>query len=222
MTTNTAPRADLIGFTLTHKLFRNELPRLAGAFAGAARGAVVSAILEDHLRLVTDHLLRHHQEEDEFHWPVLGVRAPEAVPLLDRLEREHVHMDPLLAAARDRRRPVIYRAGVLSELTDLVTAHLDEEDRAIVPLLERHITGPEQFESMQRSRAKIPASDELRVLAMMLASATEDEARRMLAPLPDEVVDAWRTLAAPALDAVHQELAATAAAGTCTRSTGRL
>jgi hypothetical protein len=210
MTTNAEPRADLIGFTLTHKLFRNELPRLADAFAGALRGQVISPTVEDHLRLVTDHLLRHHQEEDEFHWPVLGVRAPEAVPQLNRLEAEHVDMDPLLEAARDRRRPITYRAGVLHELTDLVIAHLDEEDRTIVPLLERHITGPEQFQSMQRSRAKIPAADELRVLAMMLAPASADEGRRMLAPLPVEAVAAWRTQAGPALRAVHEELAATA------------
>jgi hypothetical protein len=79
-----------------------------------------------------------------------------------------------------------------------------------VALLERHITGPEQFQSMQRSRAKIPAADELRVLAMMLAPASADEGRRMLAPLPVEAVAAWRTQAGPALRAVHEELAATA------------
>ena len=31
---DTTDRADLIGFTLTHALLRNELPRLAAAFAG--------------------------------------------------------------------------------------------------------------------------------------------------------------------------------------------
>jgi hypothetical protein len=55
-------RADLIGFTLTHALLRNELPRLAAAFAGSAMTPEQEGVVEEQLRLVTDHLLRHHQE----------------------------------------------------------------------------------------------------------------------------------------------------------------
>ena len=60
---------------------------------------------------------------------------------------------------------------------------------------------------MARSRAKIPQADELRVLAMMLAAADEDERSRMLAPLPDVVTTAWAEDEAPALTRVHKVLA---------------
>jgi Hemerythrin HHE cation binding domain len=200
-------RADLIGFTLTHKVFRNELPRLVAAFDAARRSGWISEVAEDHLCLVTDHLLRHHQEEDEFHWPLLAARAPSAVALLDLLDAEHSQMHPLVDGVRDQARDIGQRAADLRHLTELVMTHLDEEDRAVVPLLQEHITGPEQFASMRRSRAKIPASDELRVLALLLDVATDDECARMLAPLPPEVIEAWRTLAAPGLMAVHEALA---------------
>lgn len=201
-------RADLVGFTLTHKVFRHELPRLVDALDRAtAADQQPSELAEDHLRLVSDHLVRHHQEEDEFHWPTLAARWPAAASQLSALEEEHVQMDPLVELARDRDRRVGDRAAALRSLTTLVMGHLDEEDRSIVPLLYEHITAPEQRASMERSRSKIPASDELRILALMLDAATEDERDRMLSDIPPEAVTAWRTLAAPALADVHRQLA---------------
>jgi hemerythrin-like domain-containing protein len=200
------PRADLIGFTLTHALLRNELSRLAAAFAGQPMSPESVEVIEDHLRLVTDHLVRHHQEEDEFHWPVLASRVPGAVALLDLLEAEHDQMDPLIDEVRDRSRSQVDRADALRQLTDLVVAHVDEEDRCVVPLLAEHITATEQASSMERSRAKIPAADELRVLAMMLAAATRQEQTHFLSLLPTDVGELWRLHAAPEIDRVHDLL----------------
>jgi hypothetical protein len=208
---DTTDTADLIGFTLTHALLRNELPRLASAFAGAPMTAAQEAVVEEHLRVVTDHLMRHHQEEDEFHWPLLASRAPGAARLLALLETEHTEMDPLVDQARNRNRSRDERSGALSRLSQLVLGHLEEEDRSVVPLLAVHITAEEQRGSMARSRAKIPPADELRVLSMMLAAADEGEQSRMLAPLPESVVSAWSQREAPALRQVHRLLADVAA-----------
>ncbi len=207
----TTERAELIGFILTHSMLRNELPRLAAALAGGTMTRQEEGVAEDHLRVVTDHLLRHHTEEDEFHWPLLASRAPGAARLLAMLEAEHTEMDPLVEVVRDRTRPRPERAQAMGRLTELVLAHLEAEDRSVVPLLAVHITAEEQRGSMERSRAKIPQADELRVLAMMLAAADDGERARMLAPLPDFVVDAWTEEEAPALMRVHQKLAAVAA-----------
>jgi hypothetical protein len=205
--TVTTDHADMIGFTLTHALFRNELPRLVAAFSGPVHPAADAAVIEDHLRLVTDHLIRHHQEEDEFHWPLLAARAPGVGRLLALLEREHVQMDPLIDDVRETTSAQSDRAAALTTLTELVLKHLAEEDRSIVPLLAVHITAEEQFGSMMRSRAKIPPSDELRVLAMMLDAADAAERTRMLAPLPQEVVELWQQAAAPELESAHRVLA---------------
>jgi hypothetical protein len=200
-------RADLIGFTLTHSLLRNELPRLSAALSGGPMTSLEETVVEDQLRLVTDHLLRHHEEEDEFHWPLLASRAPGAVRLLALLEAEHTEMDPLVDRVRSTGLSRQERAAAMSRLSELVLGHLEEEDRSVVPLLAVHVTAEEQRGSMARSRSKIPQVDELRVLAMMLAAADEDEQARMLAPLPETVVSAWRRDEAPALRQVHRTLA---------------
>jgi hypothetical protein len=204
---DTDTRADLIGFVLTHSMLRNELPRLAAAMAGGPMTPGEGAVVEDHLRLVTDHLLRHHQEEDEFHWPLLASRAPGAARLLALLEAEHTKMDPLVDRVGDRDLTRHDRAASMRQLSELVLAHLEEEDRSVVPLLAVHITAEEQLGSMARSRAKIPQADELRVLAMMLAAADEGERSRMLAPLPAFVVTACAEHETPALFRVHGVLA---------------
>jgi hypothetical protein len=204
---DTDNRADLIGFVLTHSMLRNELPRLAAALAGGSMTCEEETVVEDHVRLVTDHLLRHHQEEDEFHWPLLASRAPGAARLLALLETEHTEMDPLVDRVRNRDLTRGDRAAAMTRLSELVLAHLEEEDRSVVPLLAVHITAEEQLGSMARSRAKIPPADELRVLAMMLAAADEGERSRMLAPLPDVVVTACAEHETPALFRVHGVLA---------------
>ncbi len=178
----TAQEPELIGFVLSHAAFRAELPRLSAALA-APMTESIHALAEDHLRLVTDHLLRHHEEEDTFHWPLL--------------------------IARDRTAQMPVRAAAVSRLERLVHDHTAQEDLHVVPLLRRHITAAEQADSMARSRAKIPADDELPVLAIMLDAATPDERDRMLAPLPDFVIDLWQHQAAPALHAIHTHLTET-------------
>ncbi len=102
---DTTERADLIGFTLTHSLLRNELPRIAAALAGGPMTPEEEAVVEDHLRLVTDHLIRHHQEEDEFHWPLLASRAPRAAPAA-RPSGGRAHRDGPARRLRPRPRQV--------------------------------------------------------------------------------------------------------------------
>ena len=152
---DTTDRADLIGFTLTHALLRNELPRLAAAFAGSRLTPEQEVVVEEQLRLVTDHLLRHHQEEDEFHWPLLASRAPVPPGCSPYWRPSTPQMDPLVQRARDRGLSRLERSLALSRLNELVLAHLEEEDRSVVPLLAVHITAEEQLGSMARSRAKI-------------------------------------------------------------------
>jgi len=207
---HTTGPADLIGFTLTHALLRNELPRLAAALSGGPMSPEEQVVVDDHVRLVTDHLLRHHQEEDDFHWPLLATRAPGAARLLALLEAEHTEMDPLVERVRDRQLARAERARAMSRLSELVLSHLEEEDRSVVPLLAVHVSAEEQLGSMARSRARLPQDDEMRVLAMMLAAADEDERRRMLAPLPGAVTTAWSEREAPALSHVHRVLASVA------------
>ena len=203
-----SPRTDkpeMIGFELTHAAFRNELPRLVAAFDNQA-GDPVDPITEDHLRLVTDHLIRHHEEEETFHFRLLCQRDVTSVETVRQLQAQHETLRDLLAGARDVQRPRLARAVALRALVEVTIRHLDDEDSDVLPRFHSTITRREQADSMARSRAKIPAVDELRVLALMLAAASAQQLQRMLAILPDDAVHLWHTAAAPALNAVHDHL----------------
>ncbi|MCU1360336.1 MAG: hemerythrin cation binding domain protein [Ilumatobacteraceae bacterium] len=196
---------DMIGFELTHSLLRAEIGRLARTYARPIH-ETDTELIEDQLRLVAEHLVRHHQEEDDFHWPLLARRAPELVELLDQLQAEHSTLDPQLLVILDRARPQFERSEALAELARTLTDHFDDEDRVVIPALRRHISATEQSGSMERSRRKIPAADELRVLSMMLDAATDEQLQRMLAVLPAEVIELWRTVGIPQLADIHGRL----------------
>jgi len=196
---------DMIGFELTHSLLRAEIARLAQAYLRPIQDTDTE-LIEDHLRLVAEHLVRHHQEEDDFHWPLLARRAPELVELLAQLQSEHTTLDPQLRIVLDRAQPQLERSEALTQLTRTLTDHFDDEDRVVIPALRRHITADEQAGSMERSRRKIPAADELRVLSMMLDSATDEQRDRMLAVLPSDVIALWRAVGAPQLADTHSRL----------------
>ena len=155
------------------------------------------AVLEGHIRLVTEHLVRHQAEEDEFYWPRLVSRVSEAAAILDALEADHDELDPLVRRVRNRVLLRPERSGAMTRLAELVAAHLDQEDRLVVPLLAVHLTTERQQTGAARSRAKIPLAEELRVLAMMQAVADPVEGVRMLAPLPDSVVQLLSTAKVP-------------------------
>ena len=106
MMTNVHNEPELIGFELTHSLLRAEIARLAGAFAAGPEPADI-ALVEDHLRLVAEHLVRHHEEEDSFHWPLLARRAPEMAEILSQFEDEHATFDAQLVVVLDQDAPIV-------------------------------------------------------------------------------------------------------------------
>jgi hypothetical protein len=202
---------DLIPFTLAQALLRNELPGLAAALGGGPMTPGQQAVLEGHLRLVTEHLVRQHEGENAFRWPGLNSRAAHAATLPEGLRTEHAAMSALVERVRNRALPRPERAAVMADLIEWVLAHNEQEERSVVPVPAVHITAEEQQTEAARSRAKIPLVEELRVLAMMQAAADPAEEARMLATLPEPTQQLLSDREAPALGRVHQVLSDVAA-----------
>lgn len=138
----------LTGFLMMHAGFRAEFGRLAEA-CGNPRDGTHEELLEEQLALVLEMLHLHHAHEDTGLWPRLAAYAPEAADVLAELESEHAVLDPLIAAASDRRVPLPERAPTLRRLHELVNEHLDHEERTAVPLMLRHLT-PDDVEADKR------------------------------------------------------------------------
>jgi hypothetical protein len=50
-------------------------------------------LIEDQVDLTLSYLEHHHQEEDDWVWPVLRSRAPESAGSLAALEEQHEQID---------------------------------------------------------------------------------------------------------------------------------
>jgi hypothetical protein len=96
-------------------------------------------------------LEEHHHAEDAFFFPSLRTKVASATATIDGLERDHQHLDHLLAkwpavakALADPRVPFTAAQtdaiALASELHDFVHGHLDIEDQDVLPLFWRHYT----------------------------------------------------------------------------------
>ncbi|MBV9379042.1 MAG: hemerythrin domain-containing protein [Streptosporangiaceae bacterium] len=175
-------RANLLTMLLAHRTFRKEFAALAREAAtphDPARGAA----LDDQLGLILRGLHLHHTGEDTEIWPLLLRRAPQAAPVLDAMEAEHHELDPLIAQAGDTSLPLTERAGVLSELSKRLGAHLDREEREALPLIERHIPAAEWAAIEERIMKKL-GKDLPDAAGLLMWYASPEERREFFAGIP--------------------------------------
>jgi hypothetical protein len=185
MTTTLTPAAgpDLTGFLMAHRGFRAEFGRLAGA-ARQVRDAKHAALLESQIDLVMHVLHHHHTAEDISIWPSLVRRSPTAKPALDRLEAQHEAMDPLFAEVTDTSWPVGDRADDLQSLHDLLNAHLDEEERVAVPLIQRHISAAEWEKDGEEVSSSIDRRRLPQIFGWLASTSTPGQRAEALRTVP--------------------------------------
>lgn len=187
---------------LIHRIFRRafrEIGRLIPDVAPAAPQRV--AAVADHLAFTLNGLHYHHTTEDELVWPRLRERldATEAA-LVERMDQQHQDIDREVARVRAATdawvaAPDFATATRLSAAIDgllvVMEAHLDEEERVVVPLIDRHLT-PAEWEDLGRTAfAKFRPRERPIAMGQLLEVATPDEARRMFADLPAVVRLLW-------------------------------
>jgi iron-sulfur cluster repair protein YtfE (RIC family) len=133
------PAPDLTDYRVVHRAMTVDLHRLATAAAELVErpDAARLALLRRYLHAVSSEIESHHRVEDEHVWPVLEAVAGERTALVP-LTEDHDRLDPLLhraaeLAAQDRATPAL--AAVLSEIADLLTRHVADEERDIFPII---------------------------------------------------------------------------------------
>jgi hypothetical protein len=176
---------DLTNFLMAHAGMRAEFGRLADA-CRRVRDEAHADLLESQIALVLHVLHHHHTVEDELVWPPLVARAPEHAHLLQELEDQHLHIDPLIAAAGDGRLPLGQRADALEALHEALNAHLDQEERDAVPLIVSYLTRAE-WERVEERAGRNIGRKQLPLIYGWFASAAPDELRlraTVAVPLP--------------------------------------
>ena len=207
----TAPSAaqklcDTSDMVIVHRMFRREcalLPQLVAAVAGGdlARARTVAG----HAREVLDMLHHHHVGEDELLWPRLSVRTRFHADLLARMDSQHQGLAVLLEHAATaftawQHAPTAPTSTALTTLLEQLSAglneHFDEEEAAVLPIVERVITAAEYQEVGRRGLVSIPLTRRLVVLGYLLEGATPQERSDFLAAIPAPARLAYRLIGA--------------------------
>jgi hypothetical protein len=149
---------------IAHDALRRDLARTRTAISqkpyphGRRRVAIA-----DHVKWMMHFLHIHHAGEDEGLWPLLRAKAPEAAPLLDRMEADHAGIAVAVSALE--KATATYadsdsdraREDLLTALTTLEAAllpHLEMEERETMPVAETALTNAEWHDWSQKFYVK--------------------------------------------------------------------
>lgn len=162
--------------------------------------------LANHIALTLDLLHLHHHGEDLKLWPVLTERAPEEAAMVREVADQHAAVDSsigqvreLLSAWRKASNAATRDAlaDALENLTVVLSAHLDDEERLVVPLAAVTMNQDEWNAIGEHARGSIPQEQIFLVFGMLLEPLDEDDREFMLAPLPPPVRQMWDTMGEP-------------------------
>ncbi|MGW6410563.1 hemerythrin domain-containing protein [Streptomyces vinaceus] len=188
--------ADLTGVRVAHRAILADIERLAGllaALAAAAEpaGPARAGAIAGYVHRFNDAVRGHHRE-DRTLWPVVLDAVPDAAEaaaglagfVADHEALDAVQADCDAAAARFAAEPGRHAgmlAGLLAAQRELLAAHIEAEERHVLPVIARRVPGAAYAAARARSRRADRSADPAWSRAWLLSHATEDESRRLLA-----------------------------------------
>ncbi len=200
------PQRSTVAFdmAMVHRAFRNELHNMPALIAAVDAGdARRAAVVAAHLNFIVLVLHHHHGAEDDLVWPKLHDRAPMHDADITRMEDEHHAIAASVDATReagaewattgDSVAAERFREAA-SKLTELVDAHLDDEERDVVPLIEEYLTPAEWAKAIARGAAILRTHPRLglTIAGFVLEGIPADDQRRFLAGVPAPARVLWR------------------------------
>ncbi|MFJ8210467.1 hemerythrin domain-containing protein [Streptomyces sp. NPDC096033] len=208
MTTNEVSDPTVHPYTremaMIHQVFRRESRLLAELVQDVRAADTARArILAEHWRQYTVGLHAHHTGEDEMLWPVVlphldldaeQVLAMEAQhrELTEGMDEVQVLMDRWQARALPADRDEL--AEALRRHHRQLCAHLDEEEREVMPLVALHV-GEEDWKAVgERGLAETPRDRLMIALGAILEDCPPEERREFLARLPVPARVLWKLL----------------------------
>ena len=197
-------RAQVEDMVIVHRTFRTTFAEAAGLVRSEAEPSVDRVtFLADHIDFTLSLLQAHHAGEDELLWPKLLERVPAEAATVQRVADQHDDVSGGIARvgaanAAWRAHPDAAHgaelADALDALSQVVSAHLDEEERLVLPLASQALTQEEWDAIGEHSRASIPADRMFIAFGMILEPASEEDRRMLLSALPEPVQQLWQTV----------------------------
>lgn len=151
---HTTQQPELLGITLAHRAMLTDVRRLVAAVCDIGDGRMpCSARRADaiarYTELMCESIHHHHTMEDDVLWPVINASAGGVVDLTE-LTEDHAALDPRLEIITHRatafrvsggeRRAAALLAAELSDLYNLLSEHIAEEERDIFPVIREYVS----------------------------------------------------------------------------------
>ncbi|MEO6996682.1 MAG: hemerythrin domain-containing protein [Terracoccus sp.] len=189
------PLVDVRDMIVVHTAMLREF-RLAPAAVhrvepGASRRA---AVVDRHLGFLCDLLHHHHEGEDSLLWPPLRERMPAAaITQLDAAESQHVDIDAALHRVADAR--TLWRGDPsesnrtclvtdLEHLHTILKAHLELEERTLLPLAATLLTEAEWLAVGDAAAEALPKTTLVLAFGMFSYEGDPVVLKAMLASAP--------------------------------------
>ena len=228
MATIKEPLADARDMFAVHTVFRREFGLMSGLVRAVAAGDQrLSALVVDHIALMSRFVEVHHSGEDMHTWPRLRTRVPEEiVSILDVMELQHsaVHagllqVNAVLQAWRESASVETRNAvaDVIDRFVPVLEEHLALEEKRVVPLIERYLTAAEYALSASEAAAAIPPDKLPVIFGMFMYEAAPAVVDMVVSVMPAEVQPVIRDLAVESYAAYAQALYGTVAPRRVTR-----
>jgi iron-sulfur cluster repair protein YtfE (RIC family) len=198
--------ASNVGFMFAlHDALRRDLSRLREAAANIEDSAQVPATVLAGWETFRYELDFHHHAEDEDLWPVLRreLSDPRDLAALDVMVEEHQHIEPSLAAVDSALHGTGELMTTVDALSSVVLDHLAQEEREVLPLIERHMTRAQWRAFLITERNRRPPRERPEFLGWVLDDAGQQDAAAVLAEIPPPARLAYRWVIRPRHDAQH-------------------
>lgn len=212
---------DVRDMVAVHTMFRREFGSMPELVWGVAAGdAERTAVVANHVVLVSRMLELHHAGEDEHIWPLLREHGgAEAELLMDVMECQHedIHKACLLvddavrtwrdsASAEDCESLVEAVQALVPRLED----HLTLEEGRVLPLIERHLSESEYARLGEEGNAHTPAELLPTTFGMIIYESAPEVVDVIVKVMPAEVRPLIKEIATAAYGAYAEKVYGTA------------
>jgi hemerythrin-like domain-containing protein len=200
--TDTLPLADTGDMVALHRVFRTALAATDNVVAsvvpgGTQRAELVASYYDNVLRL----LHAHHDAEDESLTPRLVLRCSAAErDEIERIAAQHTavlyaldRVEVLLAAWRAE--PTVQTArdllSAFNKLRAVLTTHLDDEERVVLPIAAQHINVAEWGEMPEHAMRTYSGDKLWLVLGLIEEQMSAGQVQEMHAHMPPPLLEFW-------------------------------
>lgn len=186
---------DLTSYRAVHDAMRRSNERLVRAVGATVSGDVNRLVALAHwFDGYRSEICNHHDGEDHIVFPALARKAPGFEEYRPALARDHERLDVVLddlaaslagwamdASSRDLQARSL---DLAVELHDLLDAHLDVEDREILPMVECFMTAAEYAAVNDEIVRSLGLGQALFTIPWFAEAVDPDVARRLMAEAP--------------------------------------